>query len=258
MGFFDKLEKSKGGFIFLSHSHHDIEKVRRIRNRLEEEGFDPLCFYLKCLDEDGEIEDLIKREIDAREWFVFADSPNSRKSKWVTLEREYIKSRNSKKILTVNLEDERAVGEMLEKLVHNLRVFISASAKDFDLACRIKKKMEEKDYMVFFGPDSLSAGSSFLDTMENAILEASREGAVLALLTPETVKSTYVEKELIFAIQNKGNVIGILVGEPELSGVMQDCLSICQCFYLPEQPDDAQLEQLVERISEAILAKKMF
>ena len=87
MGFFNKKKidnNIQGGYIFLSHSREDIEKVREIRNSLEEEGFEPLCFYLKCLTDDSEIEDLIKREIDAREWFVFANSENSRKSRWVT------------------------------------------------------------------------------------------------------------------------------------------------------------------------------
>ena len=75
MNFFDKFKKSnKGGYIFLSHSHDDIDKVRKIRNHLEKDGFEPLCFYLKCLEDDSEIEDLIKREIDAREWFVFINS----------------------------------------------------------------------------------------------------------------------------------------------------------------------------------------
>lgn len=98
ISFFGKLKKNgKGGYIFLSHSHDDITKVRQIRNTLEENGFEPLCFYLKCLNDDSEIEDLIKREIDAREWFVFVNSENSRKSKWVTLEREYISKNQPQK-----------------------------------------------------------------------------------------------------------------------------------------------------------------
>ena len=106
MRFQDNLDKTKGGYVFLSHSHADIDKVRKIRNALENEGFEPLCFYLKCLSEDNEIEELIKREIDAREWFVFVNSENSRNSKWVTLEREYINKTNAKKILTVDIDDE--------------------------------------------------------------------------------------------------------------------------------------------------------
>ena len=89
MDFIEQIKNSEGGYIFISHSHKDIKKVRKIRNKLEDNGFEPLCFYLKCMNDDTEIEDLIKREIDAREWFLFVDSKNSRESKWVSLERDY-------------------------------------------------------------------------------------------------------------------------------------------------------------------------
>lgn len=55
-----------GGWIFISHSHLDIDIVRRIRNKLEDRGFEPLMFFLKCLNDDNEIESLIKREINER------------------------------------------------------------------------------------------------------------------------------------------------------------------------------------------------
>lgn len=37
-----------GGWIFIFHSHLDIDIVRRIRNKLEDRGFEPLMFFLKC------------------------------------------------------------------------------------------------------------------------------------------------------------------------------------------------------------------
>ena len=138
MDFFEKLTKTDGGYIFVSHSHNDIKKVRIIRNRLENYGFEPLCFYLKCLDDDSEIEDLIKREIDAREWFLFINSENSRKSKWVNKEREYIELTNCKKIITVDLDDDTEIEKMIDKLCHNLRIFISYSTKDYTIAHRIR------------------------------------------------------------------------------------------------------------------------
>lgn len=55
-----------GGWIFISHSHLDIDIVRKIRNKLEDRGFEPLMFFLKCLNDDNEIESLIKREINER------------------------------------------------------------------------------------------------------------------------------------------------------------------------------------------------
>ena len=61
--------------IFLSHSHKDVEKVRKIRDILEIIGCEPLMFFLKCLDDDNDkLEDFIKREIDARNIFLYCKS----------------------------------------------------------------------------------------------------------------------------------------------------------------------------------------
>ncbi|MBQ9745462.1 MAG: toll/interleukin-1 receptor domain-containing protein [Clostridia bacterium] len=255
MGFFEKLNKAKGGYIFISHSHDDIERVREIRNRLEKDGFEPLCFYLKCLDDDSEIEDLIKREIDAREWFVFVNSENSRKSKWVMLEREYITSTNSKKVITIDIDDEDSVFEAVQRITHNLRVFISYSMKDIELARRVKEKLEKKDYLVFFAPDSIPAGSSYTEVAYNAILEASQEGCVLALLTPQSLKSMWVVKELEFAIAQGGNVVPVLVGDAELGPIMEFILEGKQLYRLPEAPTDKDIDKMIDSIGNYIADK---
>ena len=58
--------------IFLSHSHKDLEKVRKLREILESLDYEPLIFFLKCLDDSNEeLEDFIKREIDARNLFIY-------------------------------------------------------------------------------------------------------------------------------------------------------------------------------------------
>lgn len=254
MGFFDKLKKAKGGYIFLSHSHDDIEQVREIRNSLEKDGFEPLCFYLKCLDDDSEIEDLIKREIDAREWFVFVNSENARKSRWVTLEREYIESTNSKKIITVDLEDAAAVHGVVEKIARNLRIFISCASKNAGLAYRIKKKLEEKDYLVFYAQDSIAAGAPYDETVYGAIVEASQEGGVMVILTPESVESVWVQKELELAVMRRGNLIPVMVGDVELSDPLEFYLGGYQHYHLSENPTDGEIMQMVECIGRDILA----
>ena len=53
-------DSSKEIWIFLSHSNKDFEKVRFIRNYLEEHSCRPLMFYLKCLSNDDEIDNLMK------------------------------------------------------------------------------------------------------------------------------------------------------------------------------------------------------
>ena len=92
-------------WIFVSHSTKDFEKVRTLRNMMEEIGMRPLLFYLKCLKDKPEVLELLKREIDARPRFLLCDSQNSRDSEYVCEEVRYIKSLN-RQFVTVDLEDE--------------------------------------------------------------------------------------------------------------------------------------------------------
>jgi hypothetical protein len=253
MSIFDKLEKSNGGYIFLSHSHKDFPKVRQIRNTLEKRGFEPLCFYLKCLDDDSEIEDLIKREIDAREWFIFLNSENARQSKWVTLEREYVNRTDTKKIITVDLDDVAAVSQGIEKVVRNLRVFLSYSHKNESLVARIYRKLEEKDYLVFF--DKLCAPTEYENMVAHAITEASQEGCVLALISAAYQKSPWAMRELLFALKQQGNVIPVILGDFEIDPSLQFHLDSVHCYHLSENPSDADIDELIENIGRSIIKK---
>jgi hypothetical protein len=86
-----------GAWVFVSHSHKDLKKVREIRNRLEQEGHKPLLFYLKCLEEaDARLPQLIKDEIEARTWFVLCDSESARASNWVAEEMRIVRAMGEK------------------------------------------------------------------------------------------------------------------------------------------------------------------
>ena len=255
MDFFEQFEDLNGGYIFLSHSHDDIQKVRKIRNRLENAGFEPLCFYLKCLDDDSEIEDLIKREIDAREWFVFVDSENARKSKWVTMEREYIRSTNKKKIFTINIEDSNEVEDTISKIYHNLRIYMSYSHKDTALSQRICNKLKEKDYLVLFDYETLPQKDGFAETLASAIADASKDGAVLALLTPNSIQSLWVQNELKYAATLGGNIIPVIVGDTQLPPSLQLVLAKYLQYHLPEKPTDQEIGDMIHKIGQAIAQK---
>lgn len=41
---------NEGFWVFISHSTKDFERVRLVRNALEDGGFCSLLFYLKCLE----------------------------------------------------------------------------------------------------------------------------------------------------------------------------------------------------------------
>ena len=77
-------------WVFLSHSNKDFEILRWVRDRLEELHFRPLLFFLKCLEDDNEIIELIKREIEARERFILCRSKYTEDSEWVKQEVAYI------------------------------------------------------------------------------------------------------------------------------------------------------------------------
>ncbi len=257
MSIFKKAQNLQGGYFFLSHSHKDIQQVRQIRNQLEDDGFEPLCFYLKCLSDDSEIEDLIKREIDAREWFVFLDSENARKSKWVTLEREYITTRSSKKVIRVNLHDTQAVAKLLDRICHNLRVFLTSLPDADRLAERIKEQLAAKDYLVFHASEtihtSLSQAQDATISAVDALQDAAQEGAVVILLTRNNMQ--FHLPPVLEEVFLTGNLFPVIVGDYHLTPYYDYLLKDKKKFYLPTEPTDEIICQMIDQIGRYILSQ---
>jgi len=134
----DKTEND-GAWIFVSHSHKDLKEVREIRNELERRGHKPIMFYLKCLeDDDADLPDLLRREIEARTWFILCDSPNSRASRWVQREKEIVKSLKGKVYREVDIAE--GLGPDLDKVVEIAKratVFLSYARTDAHQARQI-------------------------------------------------------------------------------------------------------------------------
>lgn len=101
--------------VFLSHSHKDYDKVIQVRNLLEKRNIRPIMFFLKCLEHDTEVDNLIKREIDCRHRFILCDSKNAQESKWVQTEINYIKNEKNRSYETINL-DSMSIEEIDKKL----------------------------------------------------------------------------------------------------------------------------------------------
>ena len=114
--------------VFLSHSHNDIDKVRKVRNLLEILGCEPLIFYLKSMDNDDKLQDYIKEEIELRNVFIYCKSKNAENSKWVQNEVEYIKSIDKNRLYEIDIDNafEFGVLEMIEqlgKIIKSNRIF---------------------------------------------------------------------------------------------------------------------------------------
>ena len=125
----------EGAWVFLSHSHLDLAKVRQVRNALEAKGHNPLMFFLKCLDDDAGLDDLIRREIEARTWFLLCQSPNARASRWVQEEVGIIKSLEGKVYEEIDLDDDlESQVESVVALSRRATVFISYSRYEREVA----------------------------------------------------------------------------------------------------------------------------
>lgn len=236
------------GWVFISHSHKDVEYVRKIRNYFEERGFEPLMFYLKCLSDKDEIEDLIKREIDVREWFVYIDSINARTSNWVKTEREHIKKLPGKKIFVIDLsEDPEIIKQELEHITRQMKVYISYSHADSALCDRIRKKLAEKDMLVLSDRD-IHSGSNFAETPQNNLSDSCRDGFVLLMVTEESSRSAHIEHEIMYAKKSKGKIVPVYIGNASLSPELIPLLGTVQGVHLSEEPTDDELDELVAQI----------
>lgn len=251
----DVEEEDDGGYLFISHSHKDIEKVRQIRNNLEENGFEPLCFFLKCLSDDDEIEDLIKREIDAREWFLYADSPNARKSIWVQKEREYIELTGNKKTISVDLEKNDSMDVISKILVKELTVNIIYSYKDHVFVDFLSKKLKEKELRVTLDTD-LSTDNKFKDVDTQNIKKAAQAGVNFIILSNESIHSKAVLNETSIAYENGSNFIPIWLDELTFDGSLEainlgfmlEPIQSIQLYNIPFSHFDEFLDPIIEDI----------
>ena len=135
-------------WVFLSHSNKDFEKVRVVRNLLEEQNYKPIMFFLKALNDDDEIDSLIKREIDARQLFILCDSDNARKSKWVDEEVKYIINKGVvwEKINIDN--DFNNIRKQLCRFKSRNRIYINSTIDDGYVVNKIVRYFQSKDYDV--------------------------------------------------------------------------------------------------------------
>ena len=214
------FKKSDGGYIFLSHSHLDIKQVRKIRNILEDSGYEPLCFYLKCLTDDDEVEGLIKREIDSRDIFLYVESKNSKKSKWVQKEREYINSLKDKSVYKISIDKIDDLEAAVKGVLRRTRVFLEYSMVDRNLYNKIKQKLIEKDLKVIDPLEENYNHTFWKFAFKKWIRLVCKEGCYVPIVTKNSLKSIYFKYLLEYAFKTNPNVVvPIIVGDLDMNEV---------------------------------------
>jgi len=204
-------DDNKEIWIFLSHSNKDFAKVRLIRNYLEERSCRPLMFYLKCLSNDEEINDLIKREIDCRTRFIICDSENSQASKWVQSEVKYIKSQQ-RSYETINLsKSEEDIKAQLDNLIKSTQIFLSYGRSDFELVNTIYSHIVKYDLRCFFDAYSIESGGNYIQDVHNSIDLAKDFGFVVLFASKNSLSSNYVIAELQYAVAKGAKMLVLLL-----------------------------------------------
>ena len=212
------MNDPEGAWIFLSHSSKDWDEVRRIRNFLEEKGHRPLVFFLKCLTDHSELDGLIKREIEARTWFLLCDSQNARESGWVQAEAAFIKELDGKYHETIDLEEAIETQlERIERLCRRATVFLSYARNDRAFVDRMYDALIKHDYSVWLDREQLKGSDLWMQEVTSAIDRAVARGFVLLLLSPNSVRSEVISREIQYALgkaAGKANVIPIMIDDP--------------------------------------------
>lgn len=251
-------------WVFLSHSNKDYEKVRQVRNMLEEQSLRPLMFFLHCLNDDDEIDSLIKREIDCRTRFILCDSENARTSKWVQKEVEYIKSQNR---ICETIDLSKSMDEIMSTLqdfINKTRIFISYNREEYELAEMVYNRLSRLDFAVYidrawdFNITYHQNYKDALDFLENSVVKAN--GYVIAILNERVLNPNSGSRyELIKAIRDNKttgkvtpNIIPIATQDSIVELIRQDgelsSLVGCNIQSIDGLDKEKQCDEIVKRV----------
>ena len=263
-----KTPEGLGGYIFVSHSHEDIKKVRLIRNYLENREIEPILFYLRCMkdgteEQKAELWSLIRREIDGRDWFLYLDSENARNSRWVQREKEYAEEKKDGHIIRLNLEEEmEALQSRIEKLGRAMRAYISYSHNDEALYLKLKEEFKRQDFQVLDLKETIQPGDDWLTSISKAIDSVCRDGCYIPLITETSCKSHYVANEVSYAFRNEASFVYPVATEKGLKAMMSSQVRVMNYYMehmyiriihqeedIPEIVKDIR-KNLMERITE--------
>jgi hypothetical protein len=190
------LHRLSDAWIFVSHSHLDLNAVRRVRDEFERLHANPLLFFLMSLKDDEELDSLIKREITARNIFLLCNSPSARKSQWVQKEREFVLSLRDRKIHELDMEwpwerQKRIIHETLQSAT----AFINYSIKDRDRVQPYIDLLADSDFAVFEPFTQAMPGDSLIDELDAAI-ERSVIGYFFTFLSSNWLRSKWARTEI--------------------------------------------------------------
>jgi TIR domain len=252
---------SDGNWIFVSHSTLDLVPIHQIRNFLEDRGHNPILFFLRCLNDDDLLPELLRREIEARNFFVLCDSPNARNSDWVQEERRMVMEMPDKVYEEIDLTQDFAQQlPKLEALSKRASVFLSYSSKDRQIALEVANFLKWSDFLVLNLEDhqdsNWGAGNRDLiaESVKDLIAEAVKDGFVLLLLSNNWFTSGWAEREFYTALEaarksGKSNVVPAIVADRDaLLARLEGPLQVLEHFDLTAGDLNSRMRDLVANL----------
>lgn len=239
--------------IFLSHSHCDIEKIRKIRDFFETLNYEPIMFFLKCLDDNNEtLEQFIKDEIMARDIFIYCKSSNSEKSIWCQKELEYIREFDEKRLYEIDIDID--LSESLVSIINAImsiikknRIFISCSKRDETISNTISNFLKEKGYEVFGIDNEIS--KNLHSSVEKRMKQALENGCFLSIITHNYLNSEFCMDEYYAAkyfikTNNRGSILPIVLKNEKTEKTVGKLLPTTQNILVSEYPTDEELRKI--------------
>ncbi len=246
-------------YFFISHSHLDIEKVRIVRNIVEETFFyEPILFFLKCLSEEEEINNLVRREITERVWFIYCKSRNAERSRFVAEERRFIdqliQNGYRKKILTVDLDnfeiwDEGCIEDIRRQVSYKIRkarIFLSSEQRDAFVARPLYERLTAGGYNVWWDND-IGSAELWQDGIGKKIKEHSyKDGIFMPVLTGNRL-SEWMEREIFAAHDNNALIMPVVIDQSVYENC-PPCLSAVQGFVIDPENIGRSADLLLETL----------
>ena len=238
-------------YVFLSHSHYDFDKVCRLRNLLEAEGFKPLMFFLKAFENpkfEPMLKPILKEEIDKRERFILCRSENSRKSEWVRFEEDYVKSKNIPYEVIDLDADENVQLEAIQFYRRRVSgyVYISYPRSQSPLAKVLYYKLQKEGFTTGLNYSLLI---NFQEHILKVIDKAAEEGYVLYLVDGNRY-GEWQRRELHYALEKSALVIPVIVAGETLPDEFICELSHVQWIDVRNLPEDEQIHKITQALIE--------
>jgi hypothetical protein len=132
-----------------------------------------------------------------------------------------------------------------------MKVFISHSYKDKTLARKVADVLEDMGFDVWDAEREILPGDNLPEKLNQALKESQ---AMVVLLTPDSLKSKWVQYEISYALGERsyeGRLIPVLVGSPEKFS-KENIPWIFQHLKTVNLPERGKQKEGIKRIAEAL------